>query len=192
MKLGKFIHVLAGPLCPGVALIVKCFDRNFSGNINHITVISYHIWLWALGLLENGTQFKVGAPGGPWQAPRRLPRHSKKVNFKSNVIDLQKVIKSLYGKGLGLWVGPRGAPRRPGPDSWRPPKSPHAQRLGSFEHLKTKPSGNHQNIKGKWPLTLTLTDWTFVKISLWPRQTHIVKDGALSHKVDLLTYIFRY
>ena len=44
----------------------------------------------SIGLLESG------------------PLHTKKVKLKDNVTHLQEVIKNLYGKGLGVWVGPRG------------------------------------------------------------------------------------
>ena len=56
----------------------------------------------AIGLLESGPQFKVGPLGGPWQAPRRPPRHSEWISFKRNVTNLQEVITNLYGSDLGL------------------------------------------------------------------------------------------
>ena len=34
-----------------------------------------------------------------------------------------------------------------------------------------------------------MADWSFVKISVWLCHSHIDRDGDLSHKVDLLTYL---
>ena len=91
-------HVLVGPLSPGAALIVKSCDTNFSANIICITVKNFIISLWLWDYLKVVPNLK-SEPRGALQRP---PRHSKKVNFKSNVTHLQEVIKNVYGKVLGL------------------------------------------------------------------------------------------
>ena len=53
-------------------------------------------------LLLNTHAFVGPLSPEPREAPGRPPRHSKKVNLKSNVTHLQEVIKHVYGKGLGL------------------------------------------------------------------------------------------
>ena len=88
----------------------------------------------AMGLLESGPLIKFGATGGPWEAPCRPPRHSKKVNFKSKVTHLQEVIKNFYGKGLGLWAGPWG-PKGGSHQTHESPPPPwyeHAHRFNGF------------------------------------------------------------
>ena len=42
-----------------------------------------------------------------------------------------------------------GGPQKAQPDKRRPPKAPQGQQVGTFKHCITKPSGNHQSVKGK-------------------------------------------
>ena len=100
-------------------------------------------------------------------------------------------------KGPGLWVGP-----------WGPSGGPH----GTHEGTPRPPMHNNwqllnivlQNLKEitrmlkgsdlSQTITLTLTDWSFVKIFLRRRHTRSVRVGALSHKVDLIIFFvyFKY
>ena len=128
MNLREFTsHVFVGPLSPGAALIVKSWDTKF--------LIKYYLYhsgnfyktFMALGLLESGPWLKFGALGGPWDAPCRPSRHSKKVRH------LQEVIKNVYGKGLGLWAGPWGPKEEP----TRPMKAlqgPPGTMIRKFKH----------------------------------------------------------
>ena len=182
-------HVFAGPLSPGAALIVISCDTKLSAYINHITMkyLTYlygygTIWKWSLILSQSPV------PGGPCQLPSSPGWRLISI--------IMYCVNTPWGSHQNCiwkrsWTMRRTsrAPRRPPPESWRPPNAPQSQHLGTLKHCFTKTSGNQQNVKRKGPLTLTLTltDWSFPKISLKPA-TPTLLNGALSHELDLMTY----